>query len=444
MKTRAGNVALVASGVVLVAGLVPLALISPLLTIGAVGAVVLIIVSAAFPAFAVGMWLTLTLLVPFWTTIFVGGTAVGPSFLNIPVAFGLVLRALLGMMNGERSKLTWLDAALISAVGLVLVQQQVFGQESFLATNVAVALFGGYVIGRFARESAGRIFVVVSVALAVWGLIEFATSTHVFTGWFADIGGIGPAIQERGGLSRSEASLGHAIAYGATLAAAMPFTRTFKHPLFLQLVLTAGILSSLSRGPILAAILTFALMLYTERTTATRLRSVFLLAGGVGIAFFLFTSLYSGSGQAELQSSSSARDDQLLSTLALTNFIGPAAGTQWDSTNSRYVTNGIAIVDSTYLRFALDFGWLVTVLLLLPAIIAALRILARRGGPAAIAVVGQIPILAVTSMITQWQIVFFFVVGLSIRELARQGNGHREVAEPTVVPMRQRYLSASR
>lgn len=416
MTKASGRVGL---AVVLVVTVV-LALQQPLLTIGALAAVAVIGATLKFPGFAVSAWLVVILFTPFWTTFYVAGVAIGPAFLNIPVALGLTIRAVHGAFKGNlRSKLTWLDAAMVLGVILVITSQIVFDQRAFLVTNVVVALFGAYVVGRFARESVGRAFVVASVVLAAWGVVEFALNWHVFTGWFAEVGGIGPAIQQRGGVARSEASLGHAIAYGATLTAALPFTRSFKHPLVLQIILLIGVVSSVSRGPILAAIMTFGFMLYLERASTRRIRSILLLVVGIAVASVVFTALYDGSGQEELQSSSSARDDQLASTLALLRLFGPADGTQWDTVFSRYVTNGTAIVDSTYLRFALDFGWIATVLLLVPVVIAAIRVLGRRAGSASIAVTGQIPVLLVTSMITQWQTVFYLLVGLMIAEYAR-------------------------
>jgi hypothetical protein len=394
--------------------------LSPLVALGGLGAVVLIIAAMAAPTYAVGFWLAAILFIPSWTTVFVAGVTVSPAFLNIPIAVGLTLRAAHEAVHRSSTRWHLLDFSVPVGAALVLVAQSVFGQQTFLATNVVIALLGAYVVGRFARQSLGRVFVVIASLLAVWGVIEFVTGWHAFVSWFTSVGGFGPPIQERGGLARSEASLGHAIAYGATLVAAMPFTRSFHRPLLLQLVLLAGVLTSLSRGPILAAVLTFALMLYAERKSEIRLRSVILLVGGLAVALFLFSALYNGSGQAELQSSSSARDDQLLQTLGQTNLFGPATGTEWDPVHSRYETNGVFIVDSTYLRFAIDFGWIITTLMLAPAIVAAQRVVARKAGSATIAVVGQIPILVVTSMITQWQVVFFMLVGMAVAEISRR------------------------
>jgi len=420
LRFRAAGPIAVILACLLVIALVGLALVSPFIAVGVLGAAALALAAAAAPRYTVGLWLAVILFVPSWTTIYVSGTAVGPAYLNIPVALGLIARASHEAIRHGSSRWRVLDITVPAGAALVVVAQVVFAQQSFLATNVVVALLGGYVIGRFARESLDRVFVILVLVLAVWGVVEFATGWHAFSTWFASAGGIGPNIQERGGLARSEASLGHAIAYGATLVAAMPFTRSFRHPIVLQLILLAGVLSSLSRGPILAAVLTFALMLYSERKSQVRVRSVFLLVAGIAVAIFLFSGLYNGSGQEELQSSSSARDDQVLQTLGFTNPFGPATGTQWDSTKSRYETNGIFIVDSTYLRFALDFGWIITALLLVPAVVAAQRVVRRVAGPATIAVAGQIPILVVTSMITQWQVVFFLLVGMAVAEISRQ------------------------
>lgn len=395
---------------------VPLALINPMLSLGALGALALLALAALAPEVAISVWLVWTLFVPSWSSLVVGGIYVSPSYLAIPVAFGLLVRRI--RHSGPRFSM--IDAGMLAAVALVVVYQAEFSQQSFLLTNVAITLFGGYVIGRFAEVSAGRVFAVAAVVLSCWGIAEWAFSWHAFTTWQAEMGGIGPAIQERGGLSRSEATLGHAIAYGAVLVAALPFTKAFKHPILMQLVLIAGVLVSLSRGPIIAAAFTLAIMFYVDRESKHRVLSGVLLVVGLAATYVLFTFLYSGSAVGELESSSTARDTQLGSAIASTNLIGPASGTQWDSIEGRYVTNGVEIVDSVFLRLALDFGWLVTALLLLPIVITIMAVFIRKGGPATIALAGQVPVLIVTSLITQWQVVIFFLAGIAVTELARK------------------------
>src|SRR4029077_8634541 len=72
-------------------------------------------------------------------------------------------------------------------------------------------------------------------------------------------------LQTRGGHVRSEAAFGHAIALGAALAAGIPFVlmSSFrsKTKAFLLMILVGGLLTTTSRGPLLAGALGIVLVL---------------------------------------------------------------------------------------------------------------------------------------------------------------------------------------
>jgi hypothetical protein len=393
------------------------AAMSPQLLIGAFVLTALFGIALWRPGVGISIWLVVTVLIPSWTSVSVLGITGGPSYLAIPVVIAVFINRMNRRLgHRELLRLSIADVAAVMSVVLVLVCQAVFNQEQFLATNALIALFCGYVLGRAAEVSMHRVFAVVMVSVAIWGIVEFVFSVHLFVDWQADSMGMGPYVQERGGLSRSEASLGHAIAYGACLAAALPFTTLFKRPLVLQIIIFLGVLVSVSRGPILAVVFTFAILLYVSRSSKHRAAAATLLVVGLAAVYFVFTFLYFGSGQSEVESSGQARDDQLSRSISYTNLFGPADGTQLDSAG-RYVTNGVDIVDSAPLRLALDFGWLICALMLVPIVLAGYEVLRRRAGVATVALAGQIPILLVTSFITQWQTMFFFVAGMAVTEM---------------------------
>ena len=370
------------------------------------------------PGVGIAIWLVFTILTPSWTQIPAGGTVIGPAYIAIPIVIAVLLRRLHDRMGGAPPfTLTAVDGGITLGVVFVILYQSWYDQALFLATNVVISLYGGYVIGRLARVSMQKVFVVAMVIVALWGIAEFLFSWHLFVNWQTGNGGIGPALQERGGFTRSEASLGHAIAYGACLVAAIPFTREFRRPLLLQAILAAGILVSFSRGPILALLITIALMFYADHSTQRRVAAFGTLLVGMVGAYYIFDFLYTGSGQAEVASSSSQRDIQIERTIDRVNWFGPATGAQLNQ-EGRYVTNGVDIVDSVPLRFGLDFGWVVCALLLLPVAVAVWRVVARKAGPAGIAVAGQVPVLLVTSFITQWQVVFMSLCGMAWTEYA--------------------------
>lgn len=400
--------------------------VAPELVAGVLVVLVLMIVTCVSREVGISLWLVATIAIPFWTVIAVSGIAVRPSYLGIPIAFAVILRRLYDRVkNPYPMRTTAVDYFVTAGVALIVIFQSVYGQQSFLATNAVITLFSGYVIGRFAGVSLQKVYLVAMVIVAIWGIAEFVFSFHVFTGWQADAQGIGPQLQIRGGLARSEASLGHAIAYGACLAAAMPFARYFRSSAVTQLVLAVGVVVSFSRGPILAVVFTFAVMVYVERSTKHRVASFFLLVVGAVAALTLFNLLYNGAGQNDVTLSGGARTAQINQALGYINPIGPATGTQLNS-SGRYETNGVDSVDNAPLRLALDFGWIVCVLMLTPALLAAWNTLRRNAGPATVALVCQIPILVVTSFITQWQTLFFFIAGMAVREVIEANRPRRD------------------
>jgi len=368
------------------------------------------------PDLGLSIWLLATLFTPFWLRGQIAGIAVFPSYLALPI---LIAALLAGVRF--RTRLGVADAAMFSGVVLVVVSHAMFHQATFLLTNVAITLLSGYVIGRMADpHSIGRTFRLSVLLIAAWGLLEFATGLHLFSA-IPPLEGIGPEIQDRAGLARAEASLGHAIAYGATLTAALPWVLQRRRALLGVTTLCAGVVVSLSRGPMLSLVLTLMLFAYVRRSQTGRVKALLTLTVAGFVAYVVLTFLYSGSGEAELNSSSAARNSQVGILAQLANWFGPADGLHL--IDGRYTANGIGIVDSTPLRLALDFGWVTCVLLLLPMAIAIIGTLRRARSTAAIAVAGQLPVILVTSLITQWQTVLFFIAGLAMTELAAGDSG---------------------
>lgn len=410
----------VAGSLSIVAIIISLTLSQTLPIAAATIAVVAVVITTVLrPAIGVGIWLIITSITPFWTTISTGGTPIFPYYLNIPIAIGLILRTATTPRERRSSSLNLLDIIVTIAVFIAVILTFTSGMQSFLYSNMLYTLYGGYIIGRHSPVKITKLYVVVMTILAIWGVIEFAFGWHAFVDWQATSGGMGPSIQERGGYARSEATMGHAIAYGAALVSAIPFTREFRSATILQVVLIAGVLSSLSRGPIFAAMLAVALNFYLERNSSHRVRMFLLLSVGVALAYLLIGSLYAGSGQEELDSSSNARGLQIDNTFGLLRAIGQARDTQWNPGTGRYETNGISLVDNSFLRLALDYGWVVPSLLAIPFLVAAYLVIRRKAGIAAQSLVTQLPIVFVTSLITQWQILLLFVVGLFVQELAK-------------------------
>lgn len=399
---------------------------APLVGLVAVG--VFAYLAFSHPQGLIGVFLATILFVPYWSSISIGPVVVFPALL------GAAILALLLVRSDWRGYVPQLSDGLF-ATGAVLVAAcgVLFDQEKFLFTNATVTLGCAYALGRFSGAGVRRWFGYLVIVLAVWGILEFALDWHPFTDWQLWYGGSGPALQERGGVIRSEATMGHAIAFGAVLCLGLPFVSNLRVAWFGVAALSVGILTSLSRGPILAMVFTLTALAFVRTGRRSRAMGLTFLLAGLAMGYVVLSTLYSGSSEEELRSSTEGRSTQLERLISSTHLFGPAEGLQFNS-GGRYVLNGVEIVDSAPLRLAVDFGWVVALLLLAPVIIGGLPVLIRRGDAPTVALFGQLPILAVTSLITQWQGVLFFVAGMATTAAALRraavSDRRRAAAEP--------------
>lgn len=393
------------------------AAIQPALIIGGFAAVVLVAAGYMAPRQAVAVWIVVVIFVPAWTPLNILGVSLNPVHVGLPIALGLAL-------SRARTPLkpTAGDVSLILAVASVALLQVLTPQPAWLLFNLVATLLLAYYFGRAFGSELGTVLARAAVVLAIWGIGEFIFDWHAFTDWFPNASDWDD-IQTRGGLSRSEAGVGHAIAYGAVLAIALPFTRQLKHPLVAQIVIVLGILASISRGPMIAMVATLAVIAFIGLRGARRF---FAIAGSLVagiVVFFVFDELYSGAAASEVSGSGGARTVQLNRALPLLEPFGPPTGSTV-SASGVISAQGLTFIDSTPLRLAVNFGWLPAILLMVPFILVVVSLLRRNAGPATMAIVGQMPIFLVTSLITQWQVVLFFVLGAAVTEISRRRGDH--------------------
>ncbi|NKS73210.1 hypothetical protein GS531_11340 [Rhodococcus hoagii] len=260
-------------------------------------------------------------------------------------------------------------------------------------------------------------FALIMAGVALWGIVEFLSGVHLFVDWMPGANQTLNAIQERSGVARSEAAFGHAIAYGASLAMAIPFAQQLrKGAVAVQIVLALGIVASLSRGPLLALAVTFALTAWVLAShPALRLRYMLLTLIGGATVYFVLGRLYSGVDSDQVAGSGEMRINQYDAIGGSLHWLSSAL--EFTGVNQTPLVNGILVIDSTPLRLAANFGIIAAVLFAVPVLIALARVIGRKAGPASVALAGQIPVLAVTSFITQWQVLIFFAMGLVATEV---------------------------
>lgn len=390
---------------------------SPALVFGGLAAVALIVATAYRPMVGIVAWLAALVLIPDWTPLPVGLKPIG--------AIGvIVLVGLLVSRRRERIQIALADVALVAAVMFLAVLTFLDGYPIVLLSNLAAISLASYLVGREAPTAARRAYVYAMIFVSVWGVFEAVTHVHVFSQWMLSPSHHWELIQTRSGVDRSEAAFGHAIAYGASIALAIPYAREMpKRAGLVQVILLAGVIASFSRGPILTATFTLGLAVFFATQGRRRIGSVLAFIVAAAVIVFVFQFLYSGEDAAETAQSGDQRTIQLLATLPHVQWFG-SAGLSFE--DGRVQTLGTDIIDNTFLRLAINFGWVLAAMILAPLIFSIVRFIRGERSPASLALIGQIPVLAVTSLITQWQAALFFVAGMAITELVALRASRRE------------------
>lgn len=402
----AGSAVMVIGTILLTVGTIR----EPVLIASAVAGVGLLYLGFKRPDFAVGLWLFLVVLIPDWTPVSLAGQGFRPlSIIGIPILIGLLMAK---RFTGLR--LHWSDISLVLACAIVAAFVTLDGYPFYFANNLILILGLSYLLGRLsATRAVHTAFAVVMTLVAIWAIAEFFLDLHVYTGWFPSSSHHWEEIQGRAGLYRSEAGFGHALALGGSLVLAIPFAQEL--PRFArtsQVLLAAATVLTLSRAPMIALVLVFALGAVTTLKGSARLFSLGALAVGV-IAVSVFFSFIEEEGGREVQTSTDARVWQWAQVLAAARIIG-AAGGFTTAEESRITVAGLTVIDSTPLRLSLNFGVLVAALILAPLFLAMVDFIRGRASVATIAVLSQVPVLLFTSPITQWQGLVFFVAGMSV------------------------------
>lgn len=383
--------------------------------IGAFLALALAGFAYAKPQPALILWLVVTAVVPYWTTVYVIGVGFPPSAaVGVPVLVGIATSR---FTSGSSVRLSWMDWSIISAALIVTFLWWTGELEGFFyIRDLLLVWMLAYVLGRCASGRVMTAFPVLMACVAAWGLIEFTFGMHLFADWMPSANHTLNVIQERAGVARSEAAFGHAIAYGAALVMAIPFAqRLRRHALLVQFLLVAGVAVSLSRGPLLGLVLTLVLSTWVLADSKLRVRYTLLTVLGGGAAYLILTNLYSGVYSDEVTGSGNARLDQYFAVRDHLDWLSSAL--VFSGPNGEPIVAGLLIIDSTPLRLAVNYGIITAALFLIPVAVAALRVLRRKAGPASVALAGQIPVLLVTSLITQWQMLIFFMMGVVVTEV---------------------------
>jgi hypothetical protein len=411
----------VATAASLVAALVAaLVLIhQPIALVGVVVGIPVLYMTLRSPRFAFCLWFAGLCFIPYWLIVHIGVSWPPGSILGLLVLpSALTHRPRRGITTGD-----WVALAFACAC----TSAYLFGgaPRSLLAQ---VFVQGGiaYLVGRNLAPAAGRQWTINTISIVltligVWAIGEYIFSFHPFTR--LDLGspqGYWAALQTRGGHIRSEAAFGQAISLGAALAVGVPFVymSTFRNSrkAFAWAILGCGLLTTASRGPLVAAALGLVLVIVFGEGRAVRgTRLVFSYLGlliAVPVAYLLTARLNEAGAEVAL----SANYRGTLYHLALEDMHvnSLADNLRFTEAGHQIYHEALASIDSTFLQTALVFGWLPVAIVLGGFAIIIVRILVRKANVSEIALVAQLPVLATVALITQYYYMVWFVAGFAV------------------------------
>jgi hypothetical protein len=413
-----------------IVGTVAIAFLTVHFGIVPLAAVVALILAAYFssrPKAGFAVWVAGTASIPIWA----GLDTV--TFIAPATAITVVLLPLL--IRHGRWRIGWVDAA-IALMVFFCILGMLYSTVSLSSISIVLLQWlPAFVVGRALAPAVGADFVnrcmaAVFAVVGAWSVIEFLFGMHLFVD-FQGLSGQRVSwapLQERGGVIRSEAAFGHAIALGAALAAAIPFTIAARIRIGPKLIalslIAAGVVCTFSRGPLLAAGLTTLLtLLFARKFVTARLRRGFtLLVVLAGAALVPALIDFFGSAGRELGDGTQYRERLFASFFEDLNLVGTANGMATDTGGNMFYRQ-FRSIDSALIVTGITYGTIVLVIVLLLIAACAIALLRGRATPARIAVVGQIPVLATVALITQYAEVAWFLAGIAAVSSALEARG---------------------
>ncbi|MET0811966.1 MAG: hypothetical protein ABWY03_02855 [Microbacterium sp.] len=387
-----------------------------LLFAGLCAAVVVALVMRAAPKIMFVLWVLVAFFVPVWI-----GVSAGTFWAAITIVTILAIVAC-----GASVRLSAVDG-FVAAFAFLVIGAFALRSTSLSATVIAIVewvipyIWGRLVLARLEASFIVRGIAAATVAAAAFALIEFATGVNPFLLLPAQ----GPSfevwgtLQNRAGFVRVEGAFGHSIALGATLAMGSAFVvaspwRPWWKVVLLAIVAGATVLT-FSRIGLTTLVLAVALSIFTlpHITRATRVVvGVTGVVAGLIIVPFL-GAVFLDAGQEA--GGSAAYRGGLLDLLPLVQVFGSAPALDGVTIGGQYLGYYAGSIDNALLVVALRVGWIPTAILVVALVLAMLPIF-RRGGsnPAVIAVITQIPALFAVAFITQYGMIFWFMVGLAV------------------------------
>lgn len=394
---------------------------------GMVGSV---LIFRAYPRIVIVLWSAVLFLVPVWV-----GVQAGVYF------SALVVVTLLGIASASLRGLRWsvVDSLVLAFMLLLLVATAVGGSTGGHLLIVLIDWMIPYAWGRvvLSRVDIHWVHGVLAggaVLISVLALAEFALGTNLFV----TIDTANPQyqtwgeLQPRGGVMRVEASFGHSIALGSSLAIAATFVAVAKWPTWLKIpclvVVIAATGVTFSRIGIVGVMLTVLLtaaFLGAWVPRAFRIAIVALVISIVAIGLPFIWTVFEQAGE-EAAGSAEYRGN-LVGLLGDSSVLGITPSWTVLPTGDTYY-GSFKSIDNALILTALRFGLLPTAVLLAILLVGLVTVLRGRATPASIALLAQTPALVSVALITQYADFLWFTAGLAVASYTL--NSKRGPIEP--------------
>lgn len=234
-------------------------------------------------------------------------------------------------------------------------------------------------------------------------------------------------LQQRGSLLRVEGAFGHSIALGTSIALVLPLVLGSSLRTRTKVVMVAAMLSAvvltLSRIGIVCSVLALVLFVVFSRGGLTaRARAVLsgVLVVGVLAATPSLLSVFDRAGPEP--SLSAVYRSQLTELVPYVSVLGVAPNQHRTATGEVFF-GSYRSIDNALILLGLTYGFAALAFALLLLTCAVVAVVARAATPPVLAMAAQVPAVASVALITQYEMLFWFVGGLALATLTGRGLG---------------------
>lgn len=379
------------------------------------------------PRFATLIWFIALVAVPYWAYL-----PLGP--LAAPAVDLLALISLAAIALGRnRFRFPRPATPMLVFTALAVVGGVMGGMPSWYSKTIILSwaipfYLGQVIVGRFGTEWLTLILRRVGLTIASAAIVEFILRWHPFTSVAANSPvAFWSVIQTRGVFDRSELTFGHSIALGGTIALLTPFvvgTASPRRRIPYTLLMVAGVVSTLSRGAMLAtAIALILVLLFHSNTPARRRQQLLALILVALVAVPVLSSAFRDTG-VEVQQSTAVRSSFLRDLTGRTDLFETSSALSLNE-NRQPSFDGYSSIDNAFLLIALESGLLALAAFVWLFVKPTKKLLQRNGSLADVSMIAMVPLLASVALITQWQSIFFLVAGAAYAWPVSRKSGAR-------------------